>query len=205
MLKGVIFDFGNVLYRFDTYLFLRQVVEKVGGETERWIDFFQTTRVADLYERGMLTTDEFIGRIDAVSPRPQPKEFWKKTFLDIFITPIPENISLVRELHGLCHLGLLSNTNQLHFEGFIQNLDFLPLFDSLTLSYRELSLKPEEKIFRRALENIGLPAQDCLFIDDKEENILAARNLGFRSHLYRDPGEVRRLLQKEGLFLPSPA
>jgi HAD superfamily hydrolase (TIGR01509 family) len=42
--------------------------------------------------------------------------------------------------------------------------------------------KPDEGIFRIALERLGLDPADVLFIDDTEEHVLAARSLGMNGH-----------------------
>ena len=46
--------------------------------------------------------------------------------------------------------------------------------------------KPNPKIFEAALALLGAKAEDCIFVDDSEDNVQAARSLGMKGILYRD-------------------
>ena len=46
--------------------------------------------------------------------------------------------------------------------------------------------KPNPKIFEAALARLGAKAEDCIFVDDSEDNVQAARSLGMKGILYRD-------------------
>lgn len=60
--------------------------------------------------------------------------------------------------------------------------------DVIISSYTGL-VKPDEKIYKFALKQIGQEAEHCIFIDDRMENVLASRNCGIESfHLIRDNG-----------------
>ena len=56
------------------------------------------------------------------------------------------------------------------------------VIDSGWVGYR----KPERQIYEITLERLGLPATACLFVDDLEVNIEAARELGMRAVHFRD-------------------
>ncbi|SNS88557.1 putative hydrolase of the HAD superfamily [Actinomadura meyerae] len=64
---------------------------------------------------------------------------------------------------------------------------FADLFDAVVISAEVGMRKPDERIFRHALELLGLDAADCVFIDDIEHNIRAAEALGIRGILHTDP------------------
>jgi epoxide hydrolase-like predicted phosphatase len=52
------------------------------------------------------------------------------------------------------------------------------LFDAIVISGEVGMRKPEPRIFEHALGLVGLPPEQCVFIDDIEANILAAREMG---------------------------
>lgn len=56
--------------------------------------------------------------------------------------------------------------------------DFPGLFDAVVISSECGMRKPEEEIFRHAADLLGLPPEQCIFIDDIEANITAAQALG---------------------------
>ncbi|NBE94267.1 HAD family phosphatase [Nonomuraea sp. KC401] len=60
------------------------------------------------------------------------------------------------------------------------------LFDAVVISGEVGMRKPEPRIFHHALDRIGLAGEDCVFIDDIEANILAARALGIAGIHHRD-------------------
>ena len=59
--------------------------------------------------------------------------------------------------------------------------------------------KPNPKIFEEALKRLNAKAEECIFVDDTEENIEAARTLGMKGILYRDfvsfRAELENLIQ----------
>ncbi|ETK33666.1 HAD family hydrolase [Microbispora sp. ATCC PTA-5024] len=72
------------------------------------------------------------------------------------------------------------------------------LFDAVVISGEVGMRKPEERIFRHALGLIALEPGQCVFIDDIEANILAARTLGLVGIHHFDPGAT--IAEMERLF-----
>ncbi|GAA4956431.1 hypothetical protein GCM10023224_47830 [Streptomonospora halophila] len=79
-------------------------------------------------------------------------------------------------------------------------------FDAVVISGEVGMRKPEEAIFRHAVELVGLSPQECVFIDDIEHNVHAAVDLGMVGILHSDPAETReRLAETCGIELdPMP-
>ncbi|MBN2899874.1 MAG: HAD-IA family hydrolase [Clostridia bacterium] len=70
-------------------------------------------------------------------------------------------------------------------------LDIRKYFDEVIISAYEQCAKPDQKLYHIALDRLGKSSHQCLFIDDKLENVEAARDLGMRSfHLIRQEGET---------------
>lgn len=95
-----------------------------------------------------------------------------------------DRLRTLLELKKDYHLGLLSNTNPFMMELTDSprlSADKRPIsdyFHSMFLSYELKAYKPDEKIFRLALERDGILADETLFIDDAAKNIEGARRLG---------------------------
>lgn len=89
-----------------------------------------------------------------------------------------EMLDLVRDLRasGL-RTGLLSNSWGSRY-GYPQDI-LDELFDDAVISGQVGMRKPEERIFRLATDRLGLAPAECIFVDDVEGNIVAARALGF--------------------------
>lgn len=69
---------------------------------------------------------------------------------------------------------------------------FNAAFDAVVISGEVRMRKPEPEIFAYALELVGVPAEECVFIDDIERNVAAAQELGMAAILHRTPEETRR-------------
>jgi putative hydrolase of the HAD superfamily len=91
--------------------------------------------------------------------------------------------------------------------GLLSNIigDLVPIFEerhrrwlshfaALTYSCEIGVAKPDRRAYEIALDRLGVGARDCLFLDDTEANVLAARELGMRAEVFRSPGQVRALV-----------
>jgi putative hydrolase of the HAD superfamily len=99
-------------------------------------------------------------------------------------------LDLIRQLRssGL-RTSLLSNSWGAR-DGYPRHL-FGDLFDDVVISAEVGMRKPEERIFRLATDRLGLSPQECVFVDDVEGNILAARALGFAAVHHQTPAGTR--------------
>lgn len=93
--------------------------------------------------------------------------------------PDPGALDVARELHGDgLKLGILSNAPT----AIARAIEHRPwaegLFTSFTFSGPLGETKPGRAIYRRAIEDIGVPAEQILFIDDRSPNLRAARLVG---------------------------
>jgi putative hydrolase of the HAD superfamily len=102
--------------------------------------------------------------------------------------------------------GILSNIGDAMETGIRGRFLWLEAFDHHTFSHRLGIAKPDLEIYRHAVEGLGVPAGEILFIDDREENILAARTAGMVAVQYSSHGafvqEMKRL-GLEGLLFPA--
>jgi putative hydrolase of the HAD superfamily len=79
---------------------------------------------------------------------------------------------------------------------------FPGMFDAVVISAEVGMRKPEERIFRHAVEQLGLEPEECVFVDDLEANVTAAETIGMTGVLHREPDvTVGRLGELFGLAL----
>ena len=200
MISAVIFDFGNVVCRFDNGIILQRIADRTGKNLDELQAIVHSSRhvVVD-YENGLTTSHQFYQQMSALVGLNIPEDEFKELYTDKF-SPIPETFELIRLLRGKCKLGLLSNTSEWDFEYAIKTTEVFPLFDAVTLSFEVHALKPAKEIYLDMLEKLGEKAERCLYIDDLEENVLAARIIGMNA-IHRQEGEnlaemVNRLLRQ---------
>jgi putative hydrolase of the HAD superfamily len=78
------------------------------------------------------------------------------------------------------------------------------LFDEIVISGEVGLRKPHPEIFHMAVERIGLPAEECLFVDDLRHNIEAAEAIGLRGVLHeKAPETIAELEELLGVTLVS--
>ena len=78
-------------------------------------------------------------------------------------------------------------------------LDFLDDVDGGILSYQEKTVKPEPEIYQRLLERYGLVPEECVFLDDLEENLAAAAKFGIHTVLFTGKEAAVEELRKLGV------
>ncbi|MGB7630749.1 MAG: HAD family phosphatase [Candidatus Deferrimicrobium sp.] len=201
LIRGVIFDFGNVICSFDVEIFLAKLHGWSGLDVETLRDQVYGSRLHSRYERGEISSEEFRGRIVRTTGARVPVESFEEGFTDIF-TPLGDTQALIRGLKGKYRLGLLSNTNECHFRRHIRRVPVFPLFDTVTLSFEVGALKPEPPIYRDALRKLSLPPEECVYIDDIVEYAEGARALGIHGIRYTGHAELLRELSGLGVVPP---
>jgi glucose-1-phosphatase len=115
--------------------------------------------------------------------------------------PIHEN-SLFERLAGHCTLALLSNTDPIHVAYLEATYDFFRYFppERRTYSCVAGASKPSPLIFQRALETAHVAPSQAVFIDDIEQYVDAARQLGISGIHFRSPQQLTSELQARGLL-----
>ncbi len=182
-IRAIVFDFGGVISSVDVERFVRRIAARSEKPAAEIGSLLYGSRLPVLYESGRISSAEFFAGVAALCGLRMPEEEFVRAFTEIF-TPIEPTLGLIRRLKGRYRLGLLSNTNEWHFRGHIETVPVFPLFDAVTLSYEVREMKPGERIYRDALGKLGLPPESCVFIDDIEENVAAARKLSMRGIRY---------------------
>jgi putative hydrolase of the HAD superfamily len=64
------------------------------------------------------------------------------------------------------------------------------LFDVVVDSGVVGTRKPEPEIYAITLERLGLPGESCVFVDDLEVNVAAARDAGMHGIVYHDTAQA---------------
>ncbi len=105
-------------------------------------------------------------------------------FIEIWNGLLSANESIVPVVERLKrdnHLVLASNTDPIHFQSAVERFPVLKNFGQRFLSYEMGLLKPDPDFYRHVLRMIGSPATDCIFIDDRPENVKSALSVGMSS------------------------
>jgi FMN phosphatase YigB (HAD superfamily) len=107
--------------------------------------------------------------------------------------------ALFAQLGSRCRLGLLSNTDPLHWEYLEQHFSFTRYFPARIYSCRVGTSKPSPAIYQEALRALAVPAAATLYIDDIPEFAEAARQIGMDAIRFENPAQLVRELDRRGL------
>ena len=91
-----------------------------------------------------------------------------------------DTLETLKALHGKYRLGLISDTWP-SIVPQLEHFDVLKYFDCATFSYELGALKPDPRMYRDALDKMGLAPQETVFVDDNLHNLLGAAELGMHT------------------------
>ena len=185
--RALIFDFGNVQYRFDNGRFLAGLSRLCGRSAEELKRaIYDDSSLSLDYEAGRIDSPTFLAGVSARCGRELTEAEFLPVFTDLF-APIGTTLELIRKLKPTYRIGLLSNTSPWHFEHAIRTCPVFPLYDTVTLSYEVGSSKPDPRIYQDALAKLDLPPAACVYIDDLPPFAEAATKLGVIGLTYTTP------------------
>jgi HAD superfamily hydrolase (TIGR01509 family) len=172
----IIFDLGKVILDFDHRTITKRLSVRSGIPEERIYEVIFGGSRESLYDRGEVTSRDFyvdvVGSLGMVISFQEFRDIWTRIF-----TANGGVCALIRRLKKRHKLILLSNTNEMHFDYVLNRFEILKAFDHYVVSHQVGERKPHSKIYMVALEMAGCPAEACLYIDDVEPFVIAARRL----------------------------
>ena len=98
---------------------------------------------------------------------------------------------------------ILSNMPGPFYKELIHNYDFFNHCDGIVASYQIKFIKPELEIYQYLLEKFNIDPSTALFIDDVEENIVAANTLGIDGIVCKKDIEAIHLLEQNNILKPE--
>lgn len=189
MIRNVVFDFGNVIGRFDeAELIARFCPEKADRPIFRQAVFHDWASL----DAGATAYEAYIARALKLLParlHPQAQAFFRDWCGCLpYMEGMPELIAQLKAAR--IPLYLLSNA-PVCFAEQLERFDVLRGFTGAVVSGPLQMVKPEPGIYAYLLERYHLPAAECVFIDDRAENIEGAKRCGMEGYLF--DGDAARL------------
>jgi putative hydrolase of the HAD superfamily len=185
--KAIVFDFGNVIINIDvekSVLAFSELTFKSPGKIKQ---LFREAEVFKKYETGFYSDDEFRDVIRQILSYPLNDQEIDKAWNALLLDVPKKRLDFLESLKMKYPIYLLSNTNNIHIEqckGYFRTkfgiANFESIFNETFLSYKMGLWKPDYKIYDAVINKLGLKSQEILFLDDNQDNIDAASDLGIQ-------------------------
>ncbi len=198
-IRAVLFDYGMVLSNVPEDAAWRRLehvldAEQAGFQAAYW-------KYRDAYDRGALSAQTYWESVARDLEKTIDAEVLRALVdadTNVWTQPNVEMMEWSARLNRAgIKTGILSNIGDAMELGVLGRFPALEEFSHHTFSHRLGIAKPDAEIYRHAIAGLGVPAGEILFVDDREENILAARAAGMVAVQYGGHGgfveEMRRL------------
>ena len=196
-IKNIFFDLGGVLISLNKERCVNEF-RKLGVqeiEEQIWRSFKSGLFLR--LEEGTITPDGFRNEIRQMTDKQLTNNEIDAAW-NSFLVDIPHSkLELLLKLRKHYRVFMLSNTNKIHFD-YMKSHDFSvkagfsidDYFEKCYLSYELHLSKPGKEIFEAAIEDSGILPQESLFLDDNQQNIECARELGFHTYFVGENEEL---------------
>jgi FMN phosphatase YigB (HAD superfamily) len=199
-IEVIFFDLGNVILPFTHF----QIAEKLSqfSRREEFKDpkrifsylFDSEEGVVNPFDDGKMSAPEFFRavkeRLDLCLSFDEFVPIWCNIFVED-----PAVTEIILSLKRRWRLGLLSNTDPLHFHHILSNFPVIRAFDKWILSYEVGFKKPAVQIFHKAIEWASAEPEEILYVDDTKENVEVAASLGIESIHFISAAQLKERLR----------
>jgi putative hydrolase of the HAD superfamily len=200
-ITAIFFDVGGVLLTNAWDREQREkALQKFHLDEEEFSDRHEM--VVSSFERGKIGLDEYLDRTIFYRSRPFTREAFKE-YVYALSQPDTAALDLGRKLRasGKYLLGTINNESRDLNLYRIEKFGLREIFDLFVSSCFVGLRKPEDGIYRLALEITQRRPEQCCFIDDRPLNLEAAQRLGIKTIQMENASQLRKALQNLGVVL----
>lgn len=203
--RAVIFDFGGVLYRTPDLRWMRNIQKLLGLQN----DALFSSIIASPNDSPFVM-DIMLGKIpesqvwDIVAQRWKIQPNLLHSIRRTILSPRRLNrelADLLACLRGKYRTAILSNAGSDARRTFTDIFKLHQAAELMMISAEEGLVKPDRRIYERMVERLGIPPEECVFLDDFIENVEAASKFGMKAVHYQNNQQA---LEELSRFIPLP-
>ena len=179
MIKSVILDFGGVLFK--------------NKPKDEWLGEKDILKIdPNLWNKAGLglIDDEQVFKVVAKVYQVEPEDI--KEWLFSRREPNRELLNLLKKLKPEVKKAVINNGLKTLFRGFLAKYDLSIEFDAMSNSAEEGVKKPDPKIYLDTCQKLGVQPEECLFVDDDENNIKGAEILGMKAVYFKGAEDLEK-------------
>lgn len=200
-IKNIIFDIGRVIVGYQE----KDVVEAVLPHSQHkhfYIEKFLMGQIWQDLDRGTATIADTIAHLSTFPDHPSTVAQDVHTIVTTFVSTLPLLSGSQELFDGLAKkypIYLLSNFQDEPFEQLLKLHPFLRQAKGMVVSAKVKMMKPEPPIYECLLRTFSLRAEECLFLDDKKENIAEAKRQGLHGIVFQNVTQAKNDLLNFGV------
>ena len=197
---AVLFDIGGIFLDWDPRHLYRKLFDDE-QQMEWFLHNICTPEWHDAHDRGVPTAAS-----SAQLARQHPEwrreiAAWSERSEEMVAGTMDDAVAVLRELRaGGTPCYALTNMEAETYPGRAARFEFFSLFDGIVVSGLEGTAKPDRAIFEVVVGRFHVEPSETLFVDDRAENVSAARSAGFVVSRYTGVEGLRRVLAEKGLL-----
>ena len=193
----IIPDMGNVLLEWDK----DKILQGISDTKKDYLMLDKTIFQSGLWERldlGTMTREELVLKVVSMIGRTYQKKveevIWNgPSYIDIYTEVFPVLSELKKKGH---RIFVLSNTSKVFYDLLEEQLSPLKeLLDGFVLSFDIKAIKPDLVMFKEILDKYQLDPTNCVFLDDIEDNTMAAEKLGIKAYQVKKRSNIVDILK----------
>jgi 2-haloacid dehalogenase len=196
--EAIVSDVGGVMVRDDFKSFFAQFEAKIGMPAEAFYALTVGSEEWRLYNKDFITEEELWRRLTPTlrvdDEVVRELRQWRRILI-----PIPDTIHILEGVRRRYPLYCLSNVDKATTHYLQERYRLYDIFDGTVLSWEAGMRKPEMGIYELVIHRFNLIPERILFIDDKERNLIPARQVGFQTIPFRSPEDLEVKLVNHGV------
>lgn len=188
MIKNIVFDIGDVLVKF-----MPEASVRYAGVDEKEVDNVLAATVGSRWwaelDRGIMDEEEVITKM--IEESPKYKEAIRRFFDDgkeLLVEAFDYSEKWIADMKSRGYkVYLLSNYPRSYFLLHSETrMPFVKNVDGKVVSAFVKYVKPEPEIYRILLDTYRLVPSECVFIDDREDNVDGAVKAGMHGIVFKN-------------------
>ena len=202
-INNIIFDLGGVLLNIDYNLSIYAFAELGIPNFDEVFSKFQQDRVADNFEKGLISENDFRDHIRRVGGINYDDETIDRAWNAMLLDFPPSRFEMLMDLRSKgINTFLLSNTNSIHARVFCHDFEvqfgipFANAFTRVYFSHDTHMRKPEKEIFEKVLNDYELNPAETLYFEDSKQHTDVAQTLGIHCVLMQTNGDTVKIVNE---------
>lgn len=196
-IKNIIFDISGVFLTLDEKPTLEYYAKKLKVPFEKINKVHEP--LVSAYDTNNMKGDEFLKELFKGIKKKVDKNYWKRKLS--MKKPKPGMFEFLEKVKKKYPAYFVTNEGGNYWKSVDKKFKIHEKFNGGIASYEVGISKPDIKIFQALCKKFKLQPEECLFLDDKENNLGGAKKLGMKTLVFKDIEHLKKEFDRLGIQL----